>query len=519
MSSAATTESASDGFGVTCECHWRILSLFQRALCFGLTLAALSLLLENSGECDGCSREKKNALRVSCEGFLLNIRVLYKKIAMHPHPSSLFIRHAAQCTVHYYAVPMMESMPAAPKSSVVSAAFRALAAWLALYVVVSQILVISKWNSSPAVAQEDVVVVVKDSPLEEKVVETIVPPKRLDAEQKRKIQIIENMFVDIKQAEARHQQLVAATEEKLQLMRERSMQPLLTGESPSSESLVSPKLTFLENLLKRPTLSTATESQLLHLSEQVMEEVNVIAASNASIDWDQVAAVLTARYERAKEQDIARECPAHVSSIPDHLARESHFYQKVQQIEALSKQRAQNLPLLSKEEDMMRLLQERIEELPEQEEEETQDDGRLCVSTQDIEDMVDEGFNALQRRLDLRRVLTKYVLASWPDVNKTDLILDAVLDPPRPKEVAGKDTVNLRHVIDTPLLKETAKWVDAVVDQLSGYNDMVDQFVDNLAAEGPTVGHVLVSNVQALAGKVEVPKVASKIPNKAGMLG
>jgi hypothetical protein len=95
--------------------------------------------------------------------------------------------------------------------------------------------------------------------------------------------------------------------------------------------------------------------------------------------------------------------------------------------------------------------------------------------------------------------------------------LDADLDPPS-QPLQEKKTVNLRHVLDTPLLKESSKWIDGIVDMLGGYSDVFDQFVDKSAANDSSVGLSLISKIQTLAGKVELPNLWSKVPSKAGIL-
>jgi hypothetical protein len=128
--------------------------------------------------------------------------------------------------------------------------------------------------------------------------------------------------------------------------------------------------------------------------------------------------------------------------------------------------------------------------------------------------MVLEGLDALKRRLDLRRVLKKYLLTNFEEIAKSDLILDAPLNPSfQPSR--ERETCNLRQVLDTPLLKESSKWIDSVVDMMSGYNDALDRAVDKLAAQDLSVGQAVVSMIQNLAGKVELPNVWSKVPSKA----
>jgi len=392
-------------------------------------------------------------------------------------------------------------------ASVSSAAFRALAAWLAIYVIISQLCVIPKWISSSKEALEVVEVVDNNSDVEQKA--------NALREQEQRIQLVQRLMHDAKEVEARHEQVVASTVQRLERLREHVMKPLSRGEEAKEPTLASPDLSFFKELMELATLSDVEEARLLELSRKMQREVDAIVSNNATVSWSEVNAIVTARYQR---RDPTRECPP-PHFIDPSLARESHLFQKFQQAEKILKQRAEAVPpLLQQEKVLQELHEQALNPPPAPETTDTHDaNNRMCVSQQDVVDMMDEGINALQRRLDLRRVLTKYVLATF-DINKTDLILDAPLDPPSQPSLRVRDTINLRQVLDTPLLKEMEQWVDVALDHVGGHFDTLDQLVDKVAAEDTSVGRALISKLQTLAGKVEVPNTWSKVPSKAGML-
>jgi hypothetical protein len=401
-----------------------------------------------------------------------------------------------------------------PTLSVASAAFRALAAWLAIYVVISQVLVISKWRSSSAVAQEMVVVVVAEKVFDE----TVNIVRDCDAklveqhEQDEKIQRIHKVIQKLKQEEDRQQGVVTSTEEQLKILRDQVFRPLSKGDESTKPTVtgVSPNLTSLKQLLELSTLSNIPSNALMQLSKAMRNQVDAISAANATVEWSEVTEVVTARYERRDEP--ARECPSKPMDLS--LASESHFHQKFQQVEALIQQRARNVPPLLNQDGVLEPLLEQASNPPPVVE--TSDSDPTCVSQQHVVSMVGEGLDALQRRLDLRRVLKKYLLSNFQEIAKKDLILDALLDPPfQPSR--ERETLNLRQILDTPLSKEWPKWVDSVVDMMSGYDDVLDQAVDRLAAQDFSVGQAVLSKIQTLAGKVEVPNVLSKAPSKARM--
>lgn len=405
-----------------------------------------------------------------------------------------------------------------PHPSVARAAFRALAAWLAIYVIISQLLVIPKWISLSKIEQEVVIVettpktdVVDNAAAEQAKQETI-------QQQKQRIRLIKRLVDDAKEVESRHEQVVTSTAQHLEDLRSRVMKPLSRGQAPKQPSLTSPELIIFKELMELPTLSNVDESRLLELSDGMQKEVDAIVKTNATISWQEVTEVVTARYQR---QDPTRTCPSSPrQEIDSSFARESHLYQKFQQAEKILKHRAELVPpLLHRDTVVRHALQEQASNPPPAPEvkETDEHDDRMCVSQQDVLDMMDEGLNALQRRLDLRRVLTKYVLATY-DVDKSGVILDAPLDPPTRTLPMTRDTLNLRQVLDTPLLKEVETWVDAAIDLVGGHFDTLDQLVDKLAADDSSAGKALVTKLHTLAGKVEIPNLWAKVPTKAGIL-
>jgi hypothetical protein len=61
--------------------------------------------------------------------------------------------------------------------------------------------------------------------------------------------------------------------------------------------------------------------------------------------------------------------------------------------------------------------------------------------------------------------------------------------------------------MDVPLLKEMESWIDLALDHVGGHFDSLDQLVDKLAADESSVGKVLISKLQTLAGKIDIPNI------------
>lgn len=316
-----------------------------------------------------------------------------------------------------------------PKLSVVGAAFQALAAWLAIYVVISQVLVISKWKSSSTVARDrEVVVVDKVTTVD------VAPDAKLveQREQEEQIQRLHELALKLKQEEDRQQKVVTSTEEQLKILRAEVFRPLSKGDQSTKPTEVSPNLTFLKQLLKLSTLLSVPTNALKQLSKAMSNQVDAIAAANATVEWSEVTELVMAQYERRDEP--ARECPS--KQFDPYLTSESEFHQKVQQVEALILQRARTVPPLLNNERVLESLQEQASNPPPLVE--GIDSNPTCVSQQHVVNMVLEGLDALKRRLDLRRVLKKYLLTNFEEIAKSDLILDAPLNPSfQPSRQAG----------------------------------------------------------------------------------
>lgn len=371
------------------------------------------------------------------------------------------------------------------QSTVAGAAFRALSAWLFIYAIISQLLVIPKWILEQDEAPE--------------VVEVVAPQDI--REQEQRIQLVQRLVDDIKEVEARHEQVVASAVDRLERLHKQVMKPLPRGKRPQEPPQTSPELSSFQQLMKLATLSDIEENRLLEMAENMQKEVDVIAASNATISWPRVISIATARYER---KDPTRTCPS-PQPIDPSIARESHLYQKFQQAEKILKQRAEAIPPILHQERVVTELRERASNPPPAPKT-TQNDGRMCVSQQDVEELMDEGLEALKRRQDLRRVLIRSVLSKF-EVNKQDLILDAPLDAPKQPVATAPSTINLRQVMDVPLLKEMESWIDLALDHVGGHFDSLDQLVDKLAADESSVGKVLISKLQTLAGKIDIPNI------------
>ncbi|KAG7354820.1 hypothetical protein IV203_004176 [Nitzschia inconspicua] len=126
------------------------------------------------------------------------------------------------------------------------------------------------------------------------------------------------------------------------------------------------------------------------------------------------------------------------------------------------------------------------------------------VDIEMITALVDAGLKAMAAQNSVREALHKTTL------QYSDSSVEVILDADLPASHNNKETflssnyvINLRDVIESPLLIKSMDWIDALVDLMGGYNDKVDQYLDALAGRN-SVGEVVVENVLKRAGLLNV---------------
>jgi len=143
--------------------------------------------------------------------------------------------------------------------------------------------------------------------------------------------------------------------------------------------------------------------------------------------------------------------------------------------------------------------------------------GSSCFDEDLVATLVSAGVEAQMARADVREALRKAVLEYDPNISDDDLILDADLGVPRedtPNRAHSHDgnggSINLRSMIDSPLLKKSVDWIDALVDAVGGYNDELDQYLDDLIQlhDTTSIGKIVVEKTLEKVGRVPDLNVA-----------
>lgn len=159
--------------------------------------------------------------------------------------------------------------------------------------------------------------------------------------------------------------------------------------------------------------------------------------------------------------------------------------------------------------------------------------GDSCLTSEDqVLPWLEAGLDALMRHQDVRSALLKAMDADEIDTSK--IILDADFPADRQKQRQRRDDdsdidgpaamvkINLRQLLDKPTLHESSAIVDWLLDFVSGKHDGLDDFMDKYVyANVPNdrdVGKFAVERLLKVAGKVNLPVPLVLYQNKAGAL-
>ena len=153
-----------------------------------------------------------------------------------------------------------------------------------------------------------------------------------------------------------------------------------------------------------------------------------------------------------------------------------------------------------------------------------------CIDRDLVASLVTAGLNAQIAHGDVREALRKTILRLDAQTSEEELILDADLNDVNAKHYSGDsstttygsggvpilNSVNVRTMIDSPLLMKSIDWIDIFVDAIGGYSDELDQYLDSLTGfHGTTsVGEIMVENILEQAGRVgevDIQKYIDKV--------
>jgi hypothetical protein len=327
----------------------------------------------------------------------------------------------------------------------------------------------------------------------------------------------------------------------------------------TSTSTETVELESLSELLAVESLSSLSGEALQEYFDKAKEELEYIVTNHLTIPWDQVEAILNKSYPRTDAADpisnttMVDGCPVPLlSDLNQSLARDTDLAREVQDVQRWLQTLSQDLLHASVLRTQQRQWEQAIAQLAAQakverdivlaQEIEDKNRGQNCITQEQVLEMVEEGLVALEQHHKdinkLRAVLEQKTNALEPNA---PVILDAIFLPKqqpqqRPSSswlvstLTTSQTINLRQVLDTPLLSQQVPlWLDAVEKLIGGHLDVVDSLLDWLVQQPPppsvsavstdsktTVGHLIVAHFLELAGKVNltIPEMLKELPRQ-----
>ena len=290
----------------------------------------------------------------------------------------------------------------------------------------------------------------------------------------------------------------------------------------------------LTHVLERPSLAELSNTDVLEqLFTQAVEDLTAMAASADYVEWKSLQSYFSTDFP---ERLPSTQSVIHVEemappSVPAEAARMSELEGHVKAVYDVLDKRSKLVAGANLPEALLPETRARLEQLTRQGIDEALDgivstllsakpvlddfSTDSCLGDEEVVEIVEEGLSALQTRADLRNALRKKVMEMDPSA--TSIILDADLPPPMPKIPVHK-TLNLRRVLETPLLMKLAPGIDRIVEMAGGYNDQLDQWLDSIAVSRESIGEVVVRLILEKSGEVEIPTLdaaKSRLPPHA----
>jgi hypothetical protein len=294
----------------------------------------------------------------------------------------------------------------------------------------------------------------------------------------------------------------------------------------STEEKIARSSESLERLLEHAALAEISSTAALNqFFVQAVEDLKAIVSSPENMDWASLYSSLSSDFpEKVPSEDTSVSVPAgaarmsdleqHVKAVYDVLDKRSRLVAGGDLPDAFLPETGARLEQLTRQ-GIDEALDAIISALaPGKSASDNRSNGP-CLGEIEILEIVDEGLLAMQKHADLRNALRKKVMELDPSA--TSIILDADLPPPTPK-IPPRETINLRRVLETPLLLKLADGIDRIVEMAGGHNDQLDQWLDSVVVGRESVGGLVVRRLLEESGKVEIPTldtVKSRLPPQA----
>ncbi|GAX18162.1 hypothetical protein FisN_25Hh145 [Fistulifera solaris] len=127
-----------------------------------------------------------------------------------------------------------------------------------------------------------------------------------------------------------------------------------------------------------------------------------------------------------------------------------------------------------------------------------------CIKSQDVLPWLEDGLQAFFRGRDPRQAVLRKVIEAHPSVDASEALIElpSSSDISRQERAAPK---NLRQLLDSPLIMESGRSINMIVDSMGGYSDWFDQYIDGLGVDD--VGKVVINALMQRAGRINLPPI------------
>jgi len=141
-----------------------------------------------------------------------------------------------------------------------------------------------------------------------------------------------------------------------------------------------------------------------------------------------------------------------------------------------------------------------------------------CIRISQAESLIEAGLQAVERKQDLRRAILTAM--SFEGIDTSKVILDAILEDEEDAAflAAAAMSENMdemhftwRQVLDRPLTKSvTQSWLPFFLDVIGGYNDHLDQWLDQKVPVEALASGKTLSDILDFAGQYPLPPTVQK---------
>lgn len=324
--------------------------------------------------------------------------------------------------------------------------------------------------------------------------------------------------------------------------------PLLKVEvlqhSSTAGTDISPLLEHWQQLLSLPSLQEVSDEQLDLMFGRALGEMEAALQEPSTLDWNQLQQWL--ENDDMQRQDSELKCPSgnprrrrRRQKYP-HAAYQSDLEHKMKELDdyfskrtpaagvralgpnshnALKEETVQGARVMLHEIlEFVNDIEQRVASVAAQQHSEADGGAAASVSCDNdlelVTALVDAGLKAMAVHGDVREALRRTTLENDPSIEEDDLILDADLPLALSDKEMESTVINLRSVIETPVLVKAMDWIDDLADLVGGYNDRLDQYLDSLTdGKSESVGEVVVERLLHNAGliNIDVKKVGEKV--------